>query len=52
MIDFNQYKNITDKYESLFTLLVYDTNLKEIFEFIDYKLKKINYIHNNYKKNI
>lgn len=50
MIDLNKYKNNTDKYESLFTILVYDVTLNEIFDFIDYKLKKISYIHNTYKK--
>jgi hypothetical protein len=50
MINFNKYKNITDKYESLFTMLVYDVKLQDIFDYIEYKLKKISYIHNTYKK--
>lgn len=50
MIDFKPFLLITDKYESLFTLIVHNTSLTELISTIMHKIKKISMISNTYKR--
>ena len=50
MIKLKKYQNITDKFNSLFTLTVYDTKVNDFKFFLKEKLEKIQNISNNYKK--
>ena len=50
MIKLKKYQNITDKFNSLFTFVVYDTKFNDFKIFLKEKLEKIQNISNNYKK--
>lgn len=50
MIKLKKYQNITDKFNSLFTFVVYDTKFNDFKFFLKEKLEKIQNISNNYKK--
>lgn len=49
-MNLEQYKSISDKFESLFTLLVYDITLEEIINKLYTQLKKIQSINSSFKK--
>jgi len=48
--DLDKYKNIVDRYDSLYTIIVYNTNINELVDFIYHKLEKIKIIKNIYKR--
>jgi hypothetical protein len=50
MIKLKKYQNITDKFNSLFTFVIYDTKFNDFKFFLKEKLEKIQNISNNYKK--
>jgi len=48
MHNLEEYKNKNDKFDSLFTILIYDKSLKETISFIYDKLEKIKNISNSF----
>jgi hypothetical protein len=50
MINLKQYENITDKFNSLFTILIFDTKYKDFNYFLKEKLEKIQNISNSFKR--
>lgn len=47
---FDKYKSETDKYESLFTIIVYNTTATTVHENVMHQLEKINNIKNSVKR--
>jgi hypothetical protein len=46
----NKYKSIKDKYESLFTVMIYDMKVNDLIDKLNDQLKKIQNINNKFKK--